>query len=309
MDMKKISFISATCLAACLLSCDNKIPMEENLYPEVVYLVGSESTMVDRSLNIGYDVDTIYASVAVSGSLPTDGDVLVTIEEAPESVEYYNNRELGSDDIHYRNPGPIYSFPQTNVTVKKGEVYGTYPILIDPSTMHIDSLYMIALKLSSTSRYELSEEDTVVRLKLNLMNDYSGLYYMDGVIKPLNNLKDSTIYRTNRTLQAVQDGKTVRVYHQKNEWTKGATDYRPGYCFNITINDDNSLTLKPWDKFELLDGGGTYYADMEVYDLWYTFRDEGQEWITRGFLYKDRQTEDELREINDWMEEHRVYDN
>ncbi len=308
--MKTKTILSAAFLTAVLSACDNKIPMEENLYPQTVYLVGSESTLVDRDLNIGYDIDTVYASVAVSGSLPTPSDVIVEVVESPESVKAYNSRELGSDDIHYRNPGAgVYSFPQENVVVRKGEVYGTYPILIDPSTLHIDSLYMLALKISSSSQFAVSKEDTVVKIKLNLMNQYSGLYYMDGVIKPLDNLKDSTVYRTNRTLQAVQDGNTVRVYHQKNEWVKGATDYRPDYCFNITVNPDNSLTLRPWDRFQLVEGGGTYYEDMEVYSLWYTFWDAGRQWITRGFLYKDRQTEDELREINDWMDEHRVYDN
>lgn len=308
--MKKLAFLSAVLLAASMVGCDNRIPMEEEQYPRSVYLVGAGEVMINRSLNIGYDVDTIYASVAVSGSLATPSDVVATIVESPESVDAYNNKELGSDDIHYRNPGAgIYSFPQENVVVKKGEVYGTYPILIDPSTLHIDSLYMIALKLESVSQFAKAEEDTVVKIRLNLMNKYSGLYYMDGVIKPLDNLKDSTIYKTNRNAQAVVDGNTVRVYHQKNEWTKGATDYRPGYCFNITVNEDNSLTLKPWDQFDLIEGGGTYYEDMEVYDLWYKFRDGGREYITRGFLYKDRQDDDELREITDWMEEHRVYDN
>lgn len=308
--MKKLAFLSAVLLAASMVGCDNRIPMEEEQYPRSVYLVGAGETMINRSLNIGYDVDTIYASVAVSGSLATPSDVVATIVESPESVDAYNNKELGSDDIHYRNPGAgIYSFPQENVVVKKGDVYGTYPILIDPSTLHIDSLYMIALKLESVSQFAKAEEDTVVKIRLNLMNKYSGLYYMDGVIKPLDNLRDSVIYKTNRNAQAVVDGNTVRVYHQKNEWTKGATDYRPGYCFNITVNEDNSLTLKPWDQFDLIEGGGTYYEDMEVYDLWYKFRDGGREYITRGFLYKDRQDDDELREITDWIEEHRVYDN
>ncbi len=308
--MKKLAFLSAVLLAASMVGCDNRIPLEEEQYPRSVYLVGAGEVMINRDLNIGYDVDTIYASVAVSGSLSTPSDVLATVVESPESVDAYNKKELGSDDIHYRNPGVgVYSFPQENVVVKKGEVYGTYPILIDPSTLHIDSLYMIALKLESVSQFAKSEEDTVVKIRLSLMNKYSGLYYMDGVIKPLDNLKDSLIYKTNRNAQAVIDGNTVRVYHQKNEWSKGATDYRPGYCFNITVNEDNSLTLKPWDKFDLIEGGGMYYEDMEVYDLWYKFRDEGREWITRGFLYKDRQGDDELREITDWIEEHRVYDN
>lgn len=99
--------------------------------------------------------------------------------------------------------------------MKKGETYGTYPVHIDPSTLHIDSLYMMAFKLSGTSRFELAKEDTVVLIRLNLMNDYSGLYYMDGVIKPADNPKDSVIYKSPRTLQAVVDGNTVRMYHQR----------------------------------------------------------------------------------------------
>ena len=307
--MKKIAFFSMTLLIMCMAGCDNKIPMEEDLWPETVYLVGSKDKIIDRSLNIGYEKDTIYTSVAISGSLPTKENVIVTIEESPSSIDEYNRKERGSDDILYRTLADgIYSFPQENVKVNKGEVYGTYPIYIYPSTLHVDSIYMLALKLSKTSHFELAKEDTVVMIRLNLMNDYSGLYYMDGVIKPADNPKDSIIYKSPRTLQAVVDGNTVRMYHQKNEWSKGSTDYRPDFCFNITVNSDNSVTLKPWDKFKLISGGGKYYPEMEVYDLWYTFEEDGVQKKTRGFVYKERKNDDEVRKINDWMEENRKYD-
>ena len=307
--MKKIAFFSMTLLIMCMAGCDNKIPMEEDLWSETVYLVGAKDKIIDRSLNIGYEKDTIYTSVAISGSLPTKENVIVTIEESPSSIDEYNRKERGSDDILYRTLADgIYSFPQENVKVNKGEVYCTYPIHIDPSTLHVDSLYMLALKLSKTSHFELAKEDTVVMIRLNLMNDYSGLYYMDGVIKPADNPKDSIIYKSPRTLQAVVDGNTVRMYHQKNEWSKGSTDYRPDFCFNITVNPDNSVTLKPWDKFKLISGGGKYYPEMEVYDLWYTFEEDGIQKKTRGFVYKERKNDDEVRKINDWMEENRKYD-
>ena len=307
--MKKIAFFSMTLLIMCMAGCDNKIPMEEDLWPETVYLVGAKDKIIDRNLNIGYEKDTIYTSVAISGSLPTKENVIVTIEESPSSIDEYNRKERGSDDILYRTLADgIYSFPQENVKVNKGEEYGTYPIHIDPSTLHVDSLYMLALKLSKTSHFELAKEDTVVMIRLNLMNDYSGLYYMDGVIKPADNPKDSIIYKSPRTLQAVVDGNTVRMYHQKNEWSKGSTDYRPDFCFNITVNPDNSVTLKPWDKFKLISGGGKYYPEMEVYDLWYTFEEDGIQKKTRGFVYKERKNDDEVRKINDWMEENRKYD-
>lgn len=307
--MKKLAFFPISLLVISLAACNNKIPMEEELWPETVYLVGAKDKIIDRSLNIGYDKDTVYASVAISGSLPTKENVVVTLVESPQTIEEYNRKERGSDDIMYRTLAEgIYSFPNENVEVKKGDVYGVYPIHIDPSTLHIDSLYMLAFKLEETSRFELAKEDTVVMIRLNLMNDYSGLYYMDGVIKPVNDPNDSIVYKSPRTLQAVVDGNTVRMYHQKNEWSKGSTDYRPGFCFNITVNPDNSVTLKPWDQFKLISGGGRYYPEMEVYDLWYTFEEDGVQKKTRGFVYKERTNDDDVRLINDWMEENRKYD-
>ena len=75
--MKKIAFFSMTLLIMCMAGCDNKIPMEEDLWSETVYLVGAKDKIIDRSLNIGYEKDTIYTSVAISGSLPTKENVIV----------------------------------------------------------------------------------------------------------------------------------------------------------------------------------------------------------------------------------------
>ncbi|WP_034541688.1 BT_3044 domain-containing protein [Phocaeicola paurosaccharolyticus] len=307
--MKKIAILSATLITVLMASCDSKIPMEEALWPESVYLVGAKDKIVDKQLNIGYENDTIYASIAISGSQPTSQDVTISILNVPSMIEQYNKKERGSDDIMYRalHEG-IYNFPQENAIVKKGDTYGTYPILINPSTLHVDSLYMIALKIDKSSAFDLVKEDTVVLYRLNLMNNYSGQYYMDGIIKSVDNPNDSTVYKLPRTLQAVKDGNTVRMYHQKNEWSKGATDYRPKYCFTMTVNSDNSVTLKTWDQFELISGGGKYYPEMKVYDIWYTFKENGETKKVRGFVYKERENDDQVRLINDWMDENRKYD-
>lgn len=47
---------------------------------------------------------------------------------------------------------------------------------------------------------------------------------------------------------------------------------------------------------------------MRVYELWYKFEENGVTKTCRGFLYKERKTDDEQRIINDWMDEHRKYD-
>ncbi|WP_229123610.1 BT_3044 domain-containing protein [Bacteroides cellulosilyticus] len=308
-NMKNKIFMSLLLGAMLLTACDDEAPMERSLYPETVYLVGAKDKIITRELNLGYDQDTVYASVAVSGTLPTEKNVIAEVEQIPEAILRYNDRELGTNDVLYQNlPADIYSIPDPAVTVPAGEPYGTLPIYIEPATLHVDSLYMIALKLKSTSDFALTKTDTVVLMKFNIVNDYSGLYYMDAIIKDVANPSDSVTYKTSRNLQAVRDGRTVRMYHMQNEWSKGATDYRPNYCFNITVNDDNTVSLSTWDKFKILGYEGVYHPDMRVYELWYKFEENGVTKTCRGFLYKERKTDDEQRIINDWMDEHRKYD-
>ena len=307
--MKNKIFMSLLLGAMLLTACDDEAPMERSLYPETVYLVGAKDKIITRELNLGYDQDTVYASVAVSGTLPTEKNVIAEVEQIPEAILRYNDRELGTNDVLYQNlPADIYSIPDPAVTVPAGEPYGTLPIYIEHATLHVDSLYMIALKLKSTSDFALTKTDTVVLMKFNIVNDYSGLYYMDAIIKDVANPSDSVTYKTSRNLQAVRDGRTVRMYHMQNEWSKGATDYRPNYCFNITVNDDNTVSLSTWDKFKILGYEGVYHPDMRVYELWYKFEENGVTKTCRGFLYKERKTDDEQRIINDWMDEHRKYD-
>ncbi|WP_061435838.1 BT_3044 domain-containing protein [Bacteroides intestinalis] len=307
--MKNKIFMSLLLGAMLLTACDDEAPMERSLYPETVYLVGAKDKIITRELNLGYDQDTVYASVAVSGTLPTEKNVIAEVEQIPEAILRYNDRELGTNDVLYQNlPADIYSIPDPAVTVPAGEPYGTLPIYIEPATLHVDSLYMIALKLKSTSDFALTKTDTVVLMKFNIVNDYSGLYYMDAIIKDVANPSDSVTYKTSRNLQAVRDGRTVRMYHMQNEWSKGATDYRPNYCFNITVNDDNTVSLSTWDKFKILGYEGVYHPDIRVYELWYKFEENGVTKTCRGFLYKERKTDDEQRIINDWMDEHRKYD-
>lgn len=304
--MKKISLLALSLMALFFISCDDDVPMDKLMHPESVYLVGAKDRIINRDLNIGYLTDTVYTSVAISGSIHTDRDVTVEVEEYPSAITAYNDKELGTNDVLYQNlASDIYSFPNPNVVVKKGQVYGTYPVYINPASLHVDSLYMIALKLKSTSDFELAKKDTVVLVRFNQMNDYSGLYYMDGVIKEEANPNDSIIYKSPRNLQAVVDGNTVRMYHLKNEWTKGATDYRPGYCFKITVNPNNTLSLNTWQDFQIIEGGGTYYPELKLYDLWYRFNEDGKVKRVRGFVYKERKNDDEQRIINDWMEENR----
>jgi hypothetical protein len=299
--MKRIILVTLV-VAFLFAGCDVESPMETDLYPQKVYIVGARDQIVNRDINIGNIPDTVLISVAVSGSLPSHQDVTVTIGEIPEAIQEYNTRNISSEATQYRKlSSAIYSFPYENLTIKAGKVYNTFPIYINPSSLHCDSLYMLALTLTSATAYDLNSEDTLALVRVNMVNQYSGLYYIDGFIKNSDNPTDSLVYKMTRNLVATDDGNTVRIFHFNNE-TK---DYRPTHTFKITVNSDNSLSFAPWDQFKLLDGGGLYLPDLKLYDFWYTFEENGVARKTSGYLYKERKTTDEQRIIDDWLEEKR----
>jgi hypothetical protein len=302
-----ILFSFASVLLLAMTGCDAESPMDKDLYPQKVYIVGAKDKIVDRDLDIGLLQDTISVSIAVSGSRASAQDVVVSVEEAYGAIEYYNERELSAEVTHYQKlHSDIYTYPQSKVTIKAGEIYNTYPVYIQPATLHCDSLYMLALQLKSPSAYELNEEDSVALVRINLTNQYSGLYYMDGLIKNTVNPDDSLSYKMPRTAVATDNGNTIRIYHYNNEFHNGdANDYRPTHTFKITVNDDNSLTLVAWDQFDLVNGGGRYIPEWKTYDIWYEYNAEGTVYHVAGYLYKERKTSEEQRLIDNWIEEQR----
>lgn len=299
--MKKIILFSLS-LAALFSGCEEeKSPMSEDLYPQKVCIIGARDQIIERDIDLGNLTDTISVSVAVSGSLPLSQDVTVTLEENLDEIAFYNERNVSGEAVQYQKPDEaIYSYPLDSVTISAGKVYNTYPIYINPATLRCDSLYMFPLRLSSISDYELSDNDTTVLVRLHLMNQYSGLYYVKGILKNTTNPDDSVVYKMSRNFVATDNGNTVRMYHFNNE----TTDYLPTYTFKMTVNSDFSLSFATWDEFVIYDGGGTYYPDVEVYDFWYEYDDNGTRWRAEGVFYKERITTAEKEVLDDWLEDH-----
>ena len=300
--MKKILLYSISLLML-FAGCEKETsPMDIDLFPSKVYIVGARNQLIERDIDLGNLIDTIAISVAVSGSRPLSKDVTVTISENIDEITLYNQRNVSGEDVQYQKlADSIYSYPLEQLTIKSGEVYNTFPIHIDPASLQCDSLYMIPMRLNSISDYELSDNDTTVLVRLHLVNKYSGLYYVDGTLKNTTNTTDSVMYKMARNLVATDNGSTVRMFHYNNE----TEDYRSTHTFKITINNDNSLSYSTWDQFEIYDGGGLYYPEVEVYDFWYEYNNNGTRWRAAGFLYKERKTSAEQEELDDWLDEHR----
>ncbi|MDP4208814.1 MAG: DUF4361 domain-containing protein [Bacteroidota bacterium] len=304
--MKKL-LIFPLFLSALLTGCDIDAPINKDQYPQRVYIVGAKDKIIDRDVNIGNSQDTVAVSVAVGGSLPLSQDVTVSLMEDPTAIASYDTKNLSALEVQYRKlNNAIYSYPLEFLTIKAGTVYNTYPIYIKTATLHCDSLYMLALKLKSTSAYQLNQDDTIALVRLNMANKYSGAYNMDAVLKNTTNANDSLVYKMQRNAVATDNGNTIRMYHYVNEWTTGAkTDTRITNALKITVNADNSLTFSTWAQFKIYDGGGTYHPELKLYDFWYTYDNNGTMWKAKGYMYKVTKTDEEQRTIDNWIEAQR----
>lgn len=322
-NMKKILLFPLSLAVLVIAGCNEKSAMDEDLYPEKVYIVGSRDRFIDRNVDIGNTEDVITVAVGVSGSRPSKQDVTAVVVESPYLVERYNVRERSPLQVQYQSLAvDAHSYLSDRVTIKAGMLNNTYPINIKTTDLHMDSLYMIALQLESTSAYELNSTDTVAYVRLNLVNRYSGQYYMDGRLTDITSTLDPKpfiTYVTPRTLKATDNGNTVRMFHFNSESNYDPTvpynstnDFLTNSTFKITVNPDKTLTLTPWDKFVIYEGesGGVYHEDMQIYEIWYYFKHtDNKKWLCEGYLYKQPEGSNQgekLRVIENWIEVQRL---
>lgn len=282
-----------------LVGCEEDYPLNGEQYEQFVYLSRAVDEVKDEYVNYAYEYDTIYISVSVSGSQNAKSDINVTFVENDLAISAYNKRNLSNTDIQFRPlPTNAYLYPEDKVVIKKGETTGIFPIYVYPENLHCDSLYMIPISIESVSSCKKVEKDTVLLTRINLMNRYSGRHFMHSTRTNLNS--NITVSHQMYRQVIATDKNTVRIYNEVNEEEKNLCDH----TFTITVNDsDNSLSFASWDNFEIVDGGGIYRPEMNMFDLWYEYRLDDVNYRVEGYLYKEPDTEVKKEFIEDWIEE------
>lgn len=288
-----LCFIAMFFIAGC-----SEYPINEEQYDRFIYLTRSIDLVKDEYVNYSYDKDTIYVSVSISGSHYPGNDIKVTLQEEEGLINRYNKENLSVTAIQNRHlPQSAYEYPQSEITIKAGQATGLLPIYIYPEQLHCDSLYMLPFSIKSVSSYEKRTSiDTVLLARVKLVNEYSGNYYMNGTKKNLQD-KSEAPYLLYRGLTAT-NANTVRMFHDSNE----NLDYLQTTTMTLTVNEqDNTVTMSSWNKFELKSGGGTYLPDIKLFDIWYEYTQNGVDYRVDGFLYKVPKTAVEQEIIDDWI--------
>lgn len=270
-DNKSFKFILLGFVVLLISACVDD-PLNDEQYTNLVTLIGTQDEVQEKKVKYGSQGD-FFVSVYCGGTLPPEKDVTVSLVQAHKSnIDNYNYKNVLAGEIKYQPlPEEWYEIPSYKGVIQAGERYARIPVRILPDKIDTDSLYLISLKLLSATPYQVNEKaDTVLLVKVKMINDYSGNYTMEGSEYSVN--EDGTLdslsvlpLNVSRSLTAVNKN-MVRFYH-KNTNEKLSELKENGIIMEVD-ELTGKVKVQPWDKLPIVpdSGNGTYKVEYNVYN-------------------------------------------
>ena len=269
-------------LTLLIVSCAED-PMEKEQYKKEVYLVGAYDRVWKIDVNYSEQPVSDFFTVTTSGTLNLDQDVHVSMRINEDIVATYNRKflgELNEDKFFVPLDETLYSIPSLdNITLdhQKG-ISVDVPIQIITQNLSADTRYVIPVQIESSTPYDVNESGRKMLIHLNLKNEYSGNYQLDGhMTEP--GLNPRRIQKA-KVLTATGVN-TVRLFHAMNNESSKKEDIA-AKTIEITISDEwvtGSETLKKvsvrgWGGLAITDHGkGFYNTEKKEFRIAYTVND------------------------------------
>lgn len=256
-------------LTACIAN-----PMDDEQYIKQVVLIGASEEYQEKKIKYGTEGE-FFVAVYCAGTQPPEKDVTVTLEEAHKiNIDNFNYKNvLEGNKCYEALPKDWYELPSYTGVIKAGERYVRIPIRINTSKISADDLYMIPLKIMDSYPYPINEQtDTVLLVKVKMINNYSGVYTTTGIEYPVKG--DGTLDKENplpfypsRTLTAISENQ-VRLFHKLTE-EKEANLEKNGIIIDVdkATNQVSVSAYKEDGGLSISNASGTYIFKQENYGV------------------------------------------
>lgn len=292
-DMKVIHKIIAGSLLTLLIVACAENPMDKELYKKEIYLVGANDRVWEIDVNYSDQIVENFFTVSSSGTLNLDKDVNVSIGIDENMVAVYNKKflgELNEDKFYEPLDQTLYKIPSMDhITIKyKENISADIPVFIETKDLDADHRYVIPVQITSSSPYEVNESGRKMLIHLNLKNEYSGSYQLDGYMTELN----TNPRRIQKVKVITATGiNTIRLFYAMNNESSKMTDIATK-TIEITISDEfveGSTTVKKvsvtgWNSLQITDAGiGTFNTVNKELNIKYTT-------VENGTIYEEKLT-------------------
>src|SRR5690625_6885832 len=123
---------------------------------------------------------TIHIVASLSGPLPHDKDLEVTIVEDDSLFDSYNKSNFDIDSSRFAKilPDHCFEIPQLSTKIKAGEFKAFFPVYLrNLGSLSPDTLYFINYKIDPERSDGFNEEKKEIFLQIFMKNDYASTIY------------------------------------------------------------------------------------------------------------------------------------
>lgn len=272
----KVKYI-LTGMCICLLaSCEENL-LEKEQYQKIIYLQSGDDNIFEYPHAVNDSVTRGYLTVGSGGTMPLEQPVTVTLELDSAGLNTYNQRRF---DIEYDKYARFldasrFVLPSYEVVLRANDPNATtfFPIEVDANGLSPDTVYIVPLKITSVSAWEINQDKASVLYKIALMNKYSEpgktSYTMKGtkqvaggIVSAITNTKDVVPLSKNR----------VRIFPENLQVSTKLEDIE-NKTITIIVDEDNSIRIRPFKNVLVEQNGESWYDEKdEVFHLSYRYK-------------------------------------
>lgn len=244
-----INLLFVPLLTFVLLSCNRDEIFEREQYKTVVALLSDDGFNVfSEELTFSDEVDG-YIAASCGGVLPTEQPIDINIIQDESLIRQYNISNFDTDAERYAlylSPDR-YEIEKHSITIPAGERTGRMHIRLLTTGLSPDSVYMIPFRVNSFSAYEFNSQKSTVLYRFYLKNYYAStkdsdgatIYNQRGKRGVTNTMVQKKVFPTGSNEVRIMAG--IKEFQKEEELINR-------WSIRVVINEDNTVTIKPWDK-------------------------------------------------------------
>lgn len=238
--MKKIIFsLLISTISIVFFSCNDKA--DDEIFTKNVYFANNGYQVYE----INYTEDgnaTVPISLAINGNTGNGKNVNVTVAVDPDTLAGYNlEKYRGETELYLPQlPEDCYTIQDMTTTIPSGSDIGLLPI-----DFHLDKIdklqsYVLPLKISQTSEYEVGPHKySRVLMRIVLRNSFSGTYSGSAQLYDEINGGDPLVIST-KVFSVVDDNTCFFYAGNIDEENKN----KEKFLIRMTVDDDKNITLE-----------------------------------------------------------------
>ncbi|MDR0603694.1 MAG: DUF1735 domain-containing protein, partial [Bacteroidales bacterium] len=233
-------------------SCGKYELFEREHYKNVFALLSYESDNIFTEEHDLTDSQTEgYISAVCGGSLPTEKDIDITIVEDTDILSRYNMRFTKEDEYVQLVPRNQYEIASYSIKISAGERTGKTKITMRANGLSPDSVYVIPLKVTKFSSYEVNPDKSYIMYRVLLKNYYAKMNASKtGTTYSLRGKHDNVNVMSTKVLYPVA-GDKVRINAGNLTYTASSAISINRTAIVLQIDESNKVHISAWKDIEV----------------------------------------------------------